>query len=67
VEYQRNCRACYGFGWVGKYVTERVIPELMDEKNPCILIGDDLVSLHDQLEDAQSEAIIEEEEGDEWK
>jgi len=66
VEYQKNCRPCYGYGWVGKYVTERVIPELMDDKNPCILIGDDLVSLHDQLEDAQPEAIIEEE-GEDWK
>ena len=64
--YQDNCQPCYGFGWVGSYVTNNVLEELMDEKQPCILINDQLTSLHDLLEEPQQlEAIIEE--GEEWR
>jgi hypothetical protein len=46
-------------------VIERALPELLDEKQPCILINDQLTSLHDLLEEPEKlEQMIEE--GEEW-
>jgi hypothetical protein len=48
--YQDRCTACQGHGWVGKGVMDTVLPELVEEGDPCIMVQGRLERVVDILD-----------------